>query len=53
MKPQLNGNLMVSDAQQKRDACVKYYLNGKIEVYEDLFALNAVPLKDEEGTLAL
>ncbi len=50
MKPQLNGNLMVSDAQAKIEMLgVKYYLNGKIEVYEDLFALNAVPLKDEEG----
>ena len=50
MKPQLNGNLVVSDAQAKIEMLgVKYYLNGKIEVYEDLFALNAVPLKDEEG----
>ena len=50
MKPQLNGNLVVSDAQAKIEMLgVKYYLNGKIEVYEDLFALNAVPIKDEEG----
>ena len=50
MKPQLNGSLMVSEAQAKIEMLgVKYYLNGKIEVYEDLFALNAVPLKDEEG----
>ena len=48
--PKLNGRLTVNNAQAKLELLgVKYYLDGSIEVYEDLFALNSVPLRDEEG----
>ena len=49
-EPKLKGNLSVKNAQAKLELLgVKYYLDGEIEVFEDLFALNSVPLKDEEG----
>ncbi|MDG2152871.1 MAG: translocation/assembly module TamB domain-containing protein [Crocinitomicaceae bacterium] len=49
-EPKLKGNLFVNNAQAKLELLgVKYYLDGSIEVFEDLFALNSVPLRDEEG----
>ena len=50
VKPQLKGSLSVNNAQAKLELLgVKYYLDGAIDVYEDLFALNSVPIRDEEG----
>ena len=49
-EPKLNGGLSLKDAQAKIELLgVKYYLDGAIEVFEDLFALNSVPFRDEEG----
>ena len=49
-EPKLKGNLSINNAQAKLELLgVKYYLDGDIEVFEDLFALNSVPLRDEEG----
>jgi len=48
--PKLNGSLSVDAAQAKLEILgVKYYLDGAIEIQEDLFALNSVPVRDEEG----
>lgn len=49
-EPKLKGNLAVNNAQAKLELLgVKYYLDGAIEVFEDLFALNSVPIRDEDG----
>ena len=48
--PKLNGSLSVNDAHAKIELLgVEYFLDGAIEIQEDLFALNSVPVRDEEG----
>ena len=52
-KPKLSGKLSVDKGSVKVELLgVKYRFNGKIDVVEDGFLINNLPLKDEDGNIA-
>ena len=52
-KPKLSGKLSIDKGSVKVELLgVKYRFNGKIDVVEDGFLINNLPLKDEDGNIA-
>lgn len=52
-KPKLSGKLSIDKGSVKVELLgVKYKFNGKIDVVEDAFFINNLPLKDEDGNIA-
>ena len=52
-KPKLSGKLSIDKGSVKVELLgVKYRFNGKIDVIEDGFLINNLPLKDEDGNIA-
>ena len=49
-EPKLKGDLTLDDVHVKVELLgVDYYVDGKIDIDEELFALNNVPFRDPEG----
>ena len=52
-KPKLSGKLAVNQGSILVEMLgVKYLFNGKIDIIEDAFLINNLPLKDEDGNIA-
>ena len=52
-KPKLSGKLSVNQGSILVEMLgVKYMFNGKIDIIEDAFLINNLPLKDEDGNIA-
>ena len=51
--PKLKGNLFLEDASAQVELLgVKYRINGNIQIDEDAFLINKIPVKDEDGNTA-